>query len=505
MKYLIAILLIAWVIWIYFFMGGNNKSNNKQSTEGFSPLNNINNINMENLKEAYFAWGCFWCMEWIFEAQPWVSEAITWYIGWDAKTANYTDVSTWKTAHREWIKVIYDPEIISFDKLAELFWTQIDPTDEGWQFADRWFQYTTAMFYSNDLEKEILEKSKKALEDSKKFNKKIATKILPFKTFFDAEEYHQNYYKKSSTRYKLYKKASGREGFIEDNWEDRIEALEGEKNIKGQTQDLPLQENECRGESCVHPNSGYKDYSPELVENAKNKNIVLFFHADWCPTCKAFEKKVLTEKIPENLLILKVDFDTNTELRKKYNILTQTSFVLIDNKWNLIKRWIWARQLSDILEKIDESISGKSVKSETYTDKQLRAKLTPLQYKVAVEGWTEPPFNNKYWDNHKEWIYVDVIDWTPLFSSTDKFDSGTGWPSFTKPIDDNFIEEKDDYKLLSKRTEIRTSTSHLWHVFNDWPSDKGWMRYCINSASLNFIPKEDLKGSEYEKYLKLFN
>jgi len=492
-KKLETILIDKWFVWLSNFEENLiEKINIKEKPNLYNNLNNKNmetkTINNNNLKEAYFAWWCFWCMEWIFESQNWVKEVITWYIWWDEKMANYDSVSTWKTDHREWIKIIYDPEIISYEKLTELFWTQIDPTDPEWQFTDKWFQYTTAMFYSNDKEKEILEKSKKILENSKNFNKEIVTKILEVSDFFEAEEYHQDYYKKANTRYKLYKKWSWREDFIEKNWKNRIEELEKNNQIK----------------YINIKNIWYTDYSEEKAKNATQKNIILFFHTDWCSSCKSFEEKVLSENIPEDILILKVDFDKNNELRQKYNILTQTSFILIDKNWNLIKRWIWSRDISDIIQKINELNQNIWEFSKTYTKEELKQKLTPLQYKVAVEWWTEPPFNNLYWDNHEEWIYIDVIDWTTLFSSTDKFDSGTGWPSFTKPIDNNFIKKLDDYKLLSKRTEVKSNTSHLWHVFEDWPSESWWIRYCINSASLNFIPKEKLKWSKYEKYLSLF-
>ncbi len=132
--------------------------------------------------------------------------------------------------------------------------------------------------------------------------------------------------------------------------------------------------------------------------------------------------------------------------------------------------------------------------------------LTDLEYKVTQESWTERPFDNKYWDNKREWIYVDIIDWTPLFSSTNKYDSGTGWPSFTKPISLDNLEEVEDNKLFTKRIEIiwAKSKSHIGHLFNDWPKDQWWLRYCMNSASLMFISKEDLEQEWYGVYLSLF-
>lgn len=133
--------------------------------------------------------------------------------------------------------------------------------------------------------------------------------------------------------------------------------------------------------------------------------------------------------------------------------------------------------------------------------------LTPLQKKVTMEGGTERPFNNEYWDNKAEGIYVDVINGEPLFSSTDKFDSGTGWPSFTRPISEYMIDEHQDKKFGMVRTEVKSATtdSHLGHVFNDGPKESGGLRYCINSASMRFVAKENLEKEGYGEYLKLFD
>jgi len=170
------------------------------------------------LKKATFAGGCFWCMEKPYESYDGITEVISGYTGGKSKNPTYGDVSSGSTDHVEAVQVTYDPSKITYEELINIFWKQIDPTDPGGQFADRGHQYTTAIFYHDDEQKQLAQQSKQDLDDSKKFDKPIVTKIIKMTPFFMAEEYHQDYYKKHPIHYNSYQHGSGRGPFLKKTW-----------------------------------------------------------------------------------------------------------------------------------------------------------------------------------------------------------------------------------------------------------------------------------------------
>lgn len=364
--------------------------------ERFAPSKNINNSFMEknimdnrDYETITLAGGCFWCTEASFQDKPGIIDAVSGYIGGGEQDASYLKVSKGITTHREAVQIVYDPKIISTKEVLDTYWSHIDPTSTEGQFADKGFQYTTAIFYHNESQKEVALDSKKRLEQSGLFDKPIATEILPFTNFFRAEEYHQDYYKKASDHYEQYKNGSGRAGFVEETWakDAAIEFLQAEQTINMNKNNIPR--------------DGSYNYTDE--------------------------------------------------------------------------------QIAEMLKNLD-----------------------PLAYHVVAENGTESPFNNKYWDNKAEGIYVDVVTKKPLFSSTHKYDSGTGWPSFWRTIDDDSVTLHEDNSLSTTRTEVRSDAGHVGHVFNDGPAKEGGRRFCTNSASLQFVAREDMIKEGYGEYLYLF-
>jgi methionine-S-sulfoxide reductase len=175
----------------------------------------------KKMELATFAGGCFWCMVKPFDQEPGILKVVSGYTGGHKENPTYKEVCSETTGHYEAVQITYDPSVYPYEKLLSIYWQQIDPTDAGGQFYDRGLSYQTAIFYHTEEQKQLAEKSKQQLAESGRFNKEIATKIIPASTFYPAEEYHQDYYKKNPEHYNRYHIGSGRAGYIKENWRDK--------------------------------------------------------------------------------------------------------------------------------------------------------------------------------------------------------------------------------------------------------------------------------------------
>lgn len=176
-------------------------------------------------QNAYFAGWCFWCVESGFEKykDQWILEVVSGYAGWNIKSPTYEQVGAWWTGHREAVKVQYDPTQISYEDLLQIFWRLVDPTDDTGQYVDKWFEYTTAIWYQTDEEKRIAEVSRKSLAASWRYSDEIITPVIEYVNFYDAEEYHQDFYIKSPIRYNTYTSGSWRKGYLERTWWENLD------------------------------------------------------------------------------------------------------------------------------------------------------------------------------------------------------------------------------------------------------------------------------------------
>jgi peptide methionine sulfoxide reductase msrA/msrB len=332
------------------------------------------------------AGGCFWCIESDLEKLAGVVGVVSGYAGGTTKNPTYENYGS--GGHREVVKVSYDAQKISFEDILIVTMKTTDPTDDDGTFGDRGDKYSAAFYYQTTVQQQVIENLILEVNEFGPYSAPLAIDVEPRPAFWPAEEYHQNYYKGtlSGLQYRYYRKASGRDQFIETYWGDN-----------GYTAVLPWR-------------------------NTNNP--------------------------------------TNTT-------------------------YMWSNY-------------------QKPSPAELQEQLDPLVYKVTQQNGTERAGTSPLDKIDEDGIYVDVLSGEPLYSSKDKFDSGTGWPSFVKPITDDALTKHEDKKFFSVRTETRSAIAdnHLGHVFTDGPADRGGLRYCMNGAALQFIPKAEMAAKGYENFLQ---
>jgi len=383
--------IVVWYTWSQFY-------SSQQTTTMSTPTTIVRtNSSFNNeLVTLLVAGGCFWCVEADLEKLPGVVTAVSGYAGGTSTTPTY---ETYKdTGHREVVLVTYNPAVISYEAVMIYALKHMDPTDGEGSFYDRGLGYAPALYYDTEDERALLLALVAEIDEFGPYDRPLAVRIETRPSFYPAEDYHQDYYKGtlSGVKYQYYRRASGRDAFINKYWGTDTGPTLPWRNV------------------------------PEVQSITESATTIASAAA--IPFWQSYVKPAATV---------------------------------------------------------------------------VQAQLDPLAYRVTQEEGTERAGSSPLDKEYGRGIYVDILSGEPLFSSRDKFDSGTGWPSFTQPITRTAVTEHEDRRLWSVRTEIRSAIAdnHLGHVFPDGPRDRGGLRYCMNGVALRFIPEAEMVAAGYGDYL----